>query len=108
MLMVAAGREQWNDNECRLWDQLRGPRAALDLRGADHFAFSDAVWLASDAIGTGGAGPNKTVSAVRDYVAAFLDTNLQGKAMSPLLTGSSTQYAAAVLTSREERLCGER
>ena len=44
----------------------------------------------------------------RDYVAAFLDTNLQSKAMSPLLTGSSTQYPAAVLTSREERLCGER
>jgi dienelactone hydrolase len=105
LLMVAAGREQWDDNECRLWDQLAGPRAALDLQGADHFAFSDAVWLASDAFGTGVAGPAQTVAAIRDYVAAFLDTHLQNKPPSPLLAKSSAQYPAAVLTGPQQALC---
>ena len=108
LLMLAAGREQWDDNECRLWDELRGPRAALNLQGADHFVFSDAVWLASDAIGTGVAGPTKTVSAIRDYVAAFLDTNLANNAPSPLLAMSSAQYPAAVLTRAEQALCSQR
>jgi predicted dienelactone hydrolase len=107
LLMVAAGREQWDDNECRLWDQLGGPRAALNMKDADHFAFSDAVWLASNAIGTGEAGPAQTVAAIRDYVAAFLDTHLQNKAPSPLLAKASAQYPSAVLAGPQQALCSQ-
>jgi len=32
ILILAAGREQWNDNERGLWDLLRGPRLAVNLR----------------------------------------------------------------------------
>jgi predicted dienelactone hydrolase len=105
LLMVAGGREQWNDNECRLWDALRGPRAAVNLKDAEHFAFSDAVWLARTATDTGTAGPEKTVAAIRDYVAAFLDANLRSKPMSLLLTKASPQYPEAALTTPGQALC---
>jgi len=32
-------------------------------------------------------GPDKTIAAMRDYIAAFLDTNLLGKPSDRLLTG---------------------
>lgn len=107
VLIVAAGREQWNENECGLWDDLRGPRTAVNLKGAEHVALSDAVWLTSDAIGAGSVGPKETIAAMRDYVAAFLDANLGGKALSPLLTGPFAKYPAAALTTREQPLCSQ-
>jgi pimeloyl-ACP methyl ester carboxylesterase len=35
VLVLAMGREQWSDEECRLWGDLRGPRFAVNLRGAE-------------------------------------------------------------------------
>jgi predicted dienelactone hydrolase len=108
LLMVAAGREQWDDDECRLWDELQGPRAAVNLKGVEHFAFSDAVWLTGAATETGTAGPDKTVAAIRDYVAAFLDANLRSKPVSPLLTKASLRYPEVALTTPKEALCRAR
>src|SRR5262249_30496936 len=79
VLMLAAGREQWTANECRLWNDLRGPRLAVNLRGAEHLTPSDAVWLAKGRVKTGAMGPEKAVAAVRGYIAAFLDANVRGK-----------------------------
>jgi dienelactone hydrolase len=80
VLIVAAGREQWSDNECALWGHLRGSRFAVNLLGADHLTPSDAVWLAAYvpelAKQAGPMGPQRTVAAVRSYIAAFLDANL--------------------------------
>ena len=92
MLLLTAGREQWSDGERQLWSQLRGPRFAMNLRGAEHLAPSDLVWLAKGAIKTGKVSPEKTIAAIRDYIAAFLDANLRGQPLNPLLSGPSVDY----------------
>jgi hypothetical protein len=68
-------------------------------------ALSDWIWLAKDAIETGPMGPEKTMAAVRHYVTAFLDANLRGKASDALLTGPSSDYPDAVVTTQEQPLC---
>jgi len=106
VLILAAGREQWSANECRLWNDLRGPRLAVNLRGAEHLTPSDAVWLARGEVKTGAMGPEKTVAAVRGYIAAFLDANVRGQSSDPLLAGPSSEYPDAVVTTRDQLLCG--
>jgi dienelactone hydrolase len=105
VLAMTMGRTQWTDEECRLWSDLRGPRLAVNLVGAEHTTPSDAVWLAKGAIKTGAMGPDKTIAAVRDYVAAFLDASLRGKPFDRLLTGPSSNYPDAAVTAREQALC---
>jgi hypothetical protein len=65
---------------------------------------SDAVWLAAGSIKTGTMGPDKTIAAIRNYVAAFLDANLLGKPSDPLLTRPSSEYPDAAVTTRKESL----
>ena len=105
VLAMTMGRTQWTDEECRLWSDLRGPRLAVNFVGAEHTTPSDAVWLAKGAIKTGTMGPEKTIAAVRDYVAAFLDTNLQGRPAAGLLNGASSDYPDAIVTTQEQALC---
>ena len=95
VLVLDAGRTQWSDDERRLWSRLQGPRYAVNLRNAEHVAPSDAVWLARGAIQTGSMSPEKTVAAVRAYVAAFLDANLQGRPVDALLARPSDMYIGA-------------
>ena len=108
VLILASGRKQWTENECKLWNSLRGSRMAVNLEGAEHLTTSDAVWLFSGAIKTGTMGPEKAVSAVRDYIAEFLDANLQGKMFEPLLAGPSSDYPDAAVTTHMQSLCGEK
>jgi dienelactone hydrolase len=105
ILTVAAGRESWNEDDCRLWGALRGPRMAVNLKGADHLTPSDALWLAKGAVKSGEMGPDKTIAAIRDYVAAFLDVNLRGKPMGPLLAGPSSDFPDAGVTTQEQSVC---
>ena len=105
VLILAAGRERWNQNECGLWGNLTGPHVAVNLRGGEHVTPSDAVWLAKGAIQTGPMGPDRTVAAIRDYVAAFLDANLPDKPLDPLLTGPSPKYPDAAVTPQGQQLC---
>lgn len=107
VLILTAGREQWGEDECRLWGELRGPRLAVNLRASEHVTPTDAVWLAKGVIKTGTAGTEKTVSAIRDYIAAFLDVNLRGKPVDPLLDGPSADYPDADVTTPTRSLCGE-
>jgi hypothetical protein len=104
MLLLAAGRDTWSPEENRFWNGLRGPRVAVNLRGAEHVTPSDAVWLAIGAIKTGTMGPDKTIAAVREYAAAFLDTHLLGKPLDPLLTGPSSEFPDATVTTGKESL----
>jgi pimeloyl-ACP methyl ester carboxylesterase len=106
VLILAMGHDRWSGNECRLWTDLRGPRLAVNLEGAEHVTPSDAVWLARDAVKTGPMGTEKTIQALRDYIAAFLDTNLRGKPLDPLLSGPSSDYPDAQTTTQNESLCG--
>ena len=49
-------------------------------------------------------GPEKTIAAVRDYIAAFLDANLRGRPLTPLLTGPSSEYPDVVVTPEKQLL----
>jgi hypothetical protein len=77
----------------------------LPLRGAEHVTPSDLVWLAKGAVKTGPMGPEKTITAVRDYIPAFLDANLRGGPTGRLLSGPSSDYPDVVVTTQEQRLC---
>ena len=102
VLMITAGRQRWDASECRLWKNLQGPRLAVNLRGTEHVAFSDWIWLAGDAVQVGPMGPEKTMAAVRDYVAAFLDANLRDV---PSASPPTTVYSDATATTQDQPLC---
>lgn len=104
VLILAPGRDEWSNDERRLWQNLRGPRLAVNLRGGEHMTVSDAVWLANGAITTGSMGSEKTISAIRSYVAAFLDAHLLGRAPDALLSGPSPEYRDAVVTTQYQLL----
>jgi len=106
VLILAAGRQRWDAGECRLWSNLQGPRLAVNLRGAEHLALSDWIWLTPNAVQVGPMGSERTMAAVRDYVAAFLDANLRHEP-APLLTGASATYPDAVVTTQDQSLCRE-
>ena len=108
VLLLAADRKQWEANECGLWSNLQGPRLAVSLQGAEHVAFSDWIWLTKGAVQTGPMGPQKTMSAIRDYIAGFLDTNLRGEPPNPLLGGPSIEYPDALIGAPQQQLlCGK-
>ncbi|HEX6906211.1 MAG TPA: choice-of-anchor D domain-containing protein [Terriglobales bacterium] len=107
VLVLSAGNDGWGANDCRLWNGLSGPRMAVNLKGAEHVTPSDAVWLARYAVKTGSMGPEKTIAAVRNYVAAFLDTNLRGLPASRLLKGPSRAYPDAVVTTQQQTPCAQ-
>jgi hypothetical protein len=102
-----AERKEWTASECSLWRNLQGPRLAVSLQGTEHVALSDWIWLAKDAVQTGPMGPQKTMSAVRDYVATFLDRTLRGEPADPLLSGGSPNYPDAKVTLQDQALCGK-
>ena len=108
VLMIVGDREQFAPGECRLWNNLAGPRTAVSLRGVEHVAFSDWIWLTSRSVQAGPMGPERTMQAVRDYVAAFLDGNVRGDSPSSLLTGASSLYPDATVTSGDQPLCSGR
>ena len=105
VLLLTADRQQWGTNECGLWSNLHGSRFAVTLQGSEHVALSDWIWLTKDAVRTGPMGPEKTMSAMRDYVAAFLDANLRGEKNGPLLNGPSPNYPDARVTGGDQSLC---
>ena len=105
VLMLVAGRERWNEDDCRLWDALRGPRLAVNLPGAEHIALSDATWLLKGLVSTGDSSPDQAISAIREYVATFLDANLTGQAPGSLRTVPRPHYAGVVAT-QAQTLCG--
>jgi len=107
VFILASGREQWTENECKLWNNLNGPRFAVNFEGAEHLTPSDAVWLAKYAVKTGTMGPDKTVNALRNYIAAFLDTTLRDNGLDPMLTGPSSDYPDAVVVAPGQALCGK-
>jgi dienelactone hydrolase len=105
VLLLGAGRDHWEPTECRLWSNLEGPRLAVNLRGTEHVALGDWIWLTRDSIQAGPMGPDRTLAAVRGYIAAFLDANLRNEAPRQLLTGSSSEYPGAEITTQNDALC---
>ena len=107
VLVLSAGRELAIPDHCTLWTNLHGHRLFVNLNGAEHLTPSDELWLAKGAIKTGPMGPDRTVAAIRDYIAAFLDTNLRERPAHPLLTGPSSIYPDATITTRDQPACSQ-
>jgi len=111
VLLLAASRGHWNPEECKLWAALRGPRTAINFRGADHFTLSDAVWLLPDVpeLGApvGRMGRERTLEALRNYILAFFDTHLGGKPEPGLLDGktASSRFPDASVIGPTQELC---
>jgi dienelactone hydrolase len=110
-LILAADREHWESTECHLWSNLEGPRLAVNLRGTEHVALGDWIWLARDSVKTGPMGPEKTMAAIRDYIGSFLDNNLRAGSLDRtrerLLMGPSADYPDAAVTTQEQPLCSK-
>jgi hypothetical protein len=86
---------------------LHGTRLALNFKGSEHLTPSDAVWLVKGAVQTGTVGMESTVAAIRNYIAAFLDTNLNGDSADGLLQGTSADYPDVEVTTQTESPCGK-
>jgi len=107
VLLMFTGRDPWDTETCRLWGQLQGPRVALNFKGTEHLTASDAIWLAKGAVQAGPEGIEKTVATIRDYVAAFLDVNLNGNSSNQLLRGSSSEHPEVEVTTRTASQCSK-
>ena len=107
VLMLFAGRDAWDQDTCHLWSGLHGPRLALNFKGSEHLTPSDAVWLAKGAIQTGTVGMESTIAAIRNYITAFLDTNLKGNPTGLLLQGASSDYLDVEVTTQTQSPCGK-
>jgi predicted dienelactone hydrolase len=105
-VMLLVSGSDWDENTCHLWSRLHGPRFAVNLKNSEHLTPSDAIWLTDGAIKTSG-GMDKTVSAVRDYMAAFLDSNMNGKSgtREGLLTSASPDYPDVELVTGTQNSC---
>jgi len=108
VLILFAGHDGWNQQTCHVWDQLRGPRLALSFKGTDHLTPSDAVWLANGAVQTGTMGMEKTVEAIRNYVAGFLDSNVKSDAPRQPLAGISSEYPDVDVVTETPSACKTR
>lgn len=111
VLIIKAGRDRWTDEECKLWSNLRGPRFAINLSGAEHLTPTDAVWLMRFipglTVSAGKMGSEKTIALMRNYAAAFFDTHLLGwPPGSPLRTGSQA-YPDADPVTQQNAPCSE-
>ncbi len=98
VLLLDADREEWSGDERQLWGKLHGSRLAVNLKSSEHLTPTDLVWLARGAVKTSGMSPETVISAMRDYVAAYLDVHLQGRPPDRLLTQRSPDYPDAELT----------
>ena len=107
VLLLAAGRQQWNQDECRLWNNLRGIRLAVNLRGAQHLTPSDAVWFGQAfpgmAVAPGAAGSARTVAAIRNHVTAFFDSTLRDRPFNSL--PATLDNRAVTVTTATQQLC---
>jgi hypothetical protein len=109
MLMTAEPGFAAEPNLAGFWNSLRGPRYAVDIRDARHFAFSDLVFLVPELIRVnpaagqaarplvGNLDGSATLGAERAYLLAFFDRFLRGR-QEPLLAHAPGPFAGVRLT----------
>jgi dienelactone hydrolase len=105
---LVAGHGRWDEDDCRLWDALQGPRLAVDLPGAEHIALSDAVWLMKDVVKTGDPSPDRAIAAIREYVASFLDANLATQLPRSSPAAALPDYQGGRVAMQTQVLCSAR
>ena len=96
-------------NRADFWKKLHGPHYAVDVKQAQHFAFSDLVFLVPVLMRTnptagaaarqavGNVNGLATLAAERAYISAFFDRSLLGKPQ-PLLAKTPGPFAGMRLT----------
>ena len=109
MLMSAEPGFAADPNRAGFWSRLRGPHYAVDIKGAQHFAFSDLVVLGQQLARTnpaaaqvirpltGNVNGRTTLAAERAYLLAFFDRFLRG-IDQPLLARTSDSFVGVHLT----------
>jgi predicted dienelactone hydrolase len=109
MLMTADPGFAADGNRAGFWSRSRGPRYAVDFKGARHFAFSDLVFFAPQlarmnpkaAEGlraqVGDVDGATTLAAERAYLLAFFDRSLRGR-RAPLLDRAGSSFPGVRLT----------
>jgi predicted dienelactone hydrolase len=109
MLMNAEPGFAAEPNRAAFWDSLRGPHYAVDVRGAQHFAFSDLVFFAPELlraspaagqaarVAVGNVDGLTTLVAERAYLLAFFNRSLGGK-QEPLLADAPGPFAGIRFT----------
>jgi predicted dienelactone hydrolase len=105
VLLVRAGNDPWNENDCHLWSALRGVRATVNLTGAEHIALSDAVWLGGGVVSTGPMGTEKTIAAIREASAAFLNAAFTGASVDGRAFGLLMNDPNTVVTMQGQSPC---
>jgi predicted dienelactone hydrolase len=96
-------------NRAGFWKRLHGPHYAVDVKRAQHFAFSDLVFLVPVLMRTnptagqaarqlvGNVDGLATLAAERAYISAFFDRSLHGEPQ-PLLAKEPGPFAGLRLT----------
>jgi len=79
--------------------------AAVNLTGAEHVALSDAAWLGSGAVATGPMGLEKTIAAIRETSAAFLNAALTGASVDVPAFRSLMNDPNAIVTMQGQSRC---
>ena len=91
------------------WNRLRGPHYAVDVKGAQHFAFSDLVFFVPELLRTNPTAASSlrqlignvegvaTLAAERAYIHAFFERFLRANPQ-PLLTQTPGPFAGVRLT----------
>ena len=102
VLMMTASPETDAVDRCALLRSLRGPHTFVSLRGAEHLAPSDALWLARGAIAAGPMGTDGALAAIRDDVASFLDTYLRERSSRRLVSNPSSANSDAALGTGDQ------
>jgi dienelactone hydrolase len=92
VLFMTWGATEWTEEESSLWNALRGKKLAVNFEGTEHTTPTDAVWLVKAESQVGPMGQEKTVEAMRRYIAAFLDANLRGEKPETLPLGGPAKY----------------
>jgi len=105
VFVLTAGRQRWTQQECGLWSRLRGPRLAVNFSESDHFTPSDGSWLFDRISGRSDPDTPKTISGIREYVAAFLDANLLGRPPRLLLKRPPPDFTDVAITTSTQNLC---
>jgi predicted dienelactone hydrolase len=107
MLMSGEPGFAADPNRAGFWRRLRAPHYAVDIKGAQHFAFSDLAFFAPEltranprvGVGSlvGNIGGPATLAAERAYLVAFFDRFLRGSD-EPLLGRTPGPFAGVRLT----------
>ena len=104
VLMLTAARRNWTSQECRLWQNLHGPRLLVNLSWADHYTFSDALWMLGTSSSSDDPDGSSAIQFLRHSIAGFLDQYVKRSSTKPWVYMLGLQTRVSV-TTQSQSLC---